>query len=145
LNLLQALGRSELFLRLEIIKQILVIINIAVTYRYGITAMIYGMIALSISCYYLNSYYTGILIGYTSREQLRDLSSYLIMAVLMGMVVYGAGLLPFPNYSAMLLVQIPLGIAMYLGLCRLFRLETFMEMWHESWNKMLFLRASFAR
>jgi hypothetical protein len=141
---LQALGRSDLFLRLEIIKKILIVINIAVTVRWGISAMIYGMIATSIVSYYLNSYYTGVLIGYPIREQLRDLSSYLIMTVLMGMSVYGAGLLPFPNHWSMLLVQVTIGIVIYVSLCRLFRLTAFMEIWQEGLNKMPFLRVGTA-
>ena len=135
LNLLQALGRSELYLRLEIIKKILIVINIAVTVRWGIFAMIYGMIGMSIISYYLNSYYTGVLIGYPIREQLRDLSSYLIMTVLMGIAVYAAGLLPFPNHWSMILLQMPLGIVIYVCLCRLFRLTAFMEIWQAGWNK----------
>ena len=141
LNVLQAVGRSDLFLRLEIIKKVLIIMNIAVTWQWGISAMIYGMIAMSIISYYLNSYYTGVLIGYPIREQLRDLSSYLIMAVLMGIAVYAAGLLPFPNYWSMLLLQITMGVFIYVCLCWLFRLTAFMEIWEAGWNKMLFLRA----
>jgi O-antigen/teichoic acid export membrane protein len=140
LNLLQSLGRSELFLRLEIIKKVLIIINITVTWRWGISAMIYGMIAMSIISYYLNSYYIGLLIGYPIREQLHDLISYLIMAVLMGVAVYAAGLLPFPNHWSMLLVQIITGIVIYVCLCRLFRLMAFMEIWQGGWNKMLLLK-----
>ena len=44
LNVLQALGRSDLFLRLEIIKKVLIVINIAITWRWGISAIIYGII-----------------------------------------------------------------------------------------------------
>ncbi len=59
LNVLQALGRSDLFFRLEIIKKVMIAINIAITWRWGISAMIYGMIVNSIIAYYLNSYYNG--------------------------------------------------------------------------------------
>jgi O-antigen/teichoic acid export membrane protein len=135
LNVLQALGRSDLFLRLEIIKKILVIINIAITWRWGISAMIYGIIAMSIISYYLNSYYTGVLIGYSIREQLRDMLSYIIMAVLMGMGIYTAGLLPFPGHWSMLLVQIIVGIVISVCLCRVFRLKAFMDIWHAMWNR----------
>jgi teichuronic acid exporter len=135
LNVLQALGRSDLYLRLEIIKKVLVVINIIVTWRWGISAMIYGMIATSFISYYLNSYYSGVLIGYPLWEQLRDLLSALIIAVLMGLVVYTLGLLPFPNYWSMLLLQITTGIVVYVCLCRLFRLTAFMEIWQSSWKK----------
>jgi O-antigen/teichoic acid export membrane protein len=144
LNLLEALGRSDLFLRLEIIKKLLVVINIATTWRWGISAMIYGMIAVSIICYYLNSYYTRVLIGYPLREQLRDLFPYFVLAALMGTAVYAVGLLPFPNHWSRLLAQTTVGIVIYVCLCRLFRLPAFMEIWQAGWNKILFLRAGIA-
>ena len=135
LNLLKALGRSTLFLRLEIIKKVLTVINIAVTWQWGISAMIYGMTTLSVISYYLNSYYTGVLIGYPIREQLRDLLPYFMTAALMGLAVYAAGLLTFPNHWFMLLVQIPVGIVVYVSLCWLFRLPAFMEIWQALRNK----------
>ena len=138
LNVLQALGRSDLFLRLEIIKKVMVVINIAITWRWGIAAMIYGMIAMSIIAYYLNSYYNGILIGYPIREQLRDVSSYLVLAGLMGVVVFAVSLLSFSNYWFMLLAQISIAIAAYVCLCRVFRLAAFMEIWQLGWDKMQF-------
>jgi O-antigen/teichoic acid export membrane protein len=141
LNVLQALGRSDLFLRLEILKKILIVLNIAITWRWGISAMICGMIGTSIISYYMNSYYNGALIGYTIKEQLQDLSSYLFVSVLMGTAVYAIGLLPFSSNWSILLVQIPSGIFIYIGLCRLLRLAAFMEIWQVGWNKMQFLRA----
>jgi teichuronic acid exporter len=139
-NLLFALGRSKIHLRVEIIKKVFIVINIAVTWRWGISSMICGMIVTSVMFFYLNSYYTGVLIGYPIREQLRDLVPSLIMAILMGMAVYAVGLLPFPNYWFMLLVQIFLGTAVYVCLCRLFRLTAFMEIWQTGRAKMPFLR-----
>ena len=144
IHTLQALGRADLILRLEIIKKVLVVINIAITVRWGISAMIYGMIAMSIICYYLNSYYTGVLISYPIREQLRDLFPYLIMAVLMGVAVFSAGLLPFPNHWSMVLVQITTGTVIYVCLCWLFRLTAFTEIWKAGWNKMPILKARIA-
>jgi O-antigen/teichoic acid export membrane protein len=139
-NLLFALGRSKIHLRLEIIKKVLIIINIVITWRWGISAMISGMIVISIMSLYMNSYYTGVLIGYTTREQLRDLFPYLITAVLMGMAVYAIGLLPFPNHWSQLFVQIPFGIVIYVCLCRLFRLRAFMEIWQTCWNRIQIMR-----
>jgi len=136
LNVLQAVGRSDLFLRLEIIKKILIVINIALTWRWGISAMIFGMIVISIAAYYLNSYYTGVLIEYPILEQVRDLSSYLLVAVTMGIAVYATGLMAFPNPWSLLLVQIGTGFILYIFVCRAFRLKAFMEVWQAMWNRM---------
>jgi len=144
LNVVQALGRADIYFRLEIVKKVLIGINIAVTWQWGISAMICGMFVVEIISYNLNSYYTGILIGYPMREQLRDLFPYLLMAVLMGMSVYVAGFLPFPNNWTMLVVQIVSGIIIYGFLCRIFRLTAFMETWEAVCDKMPFLRAGTA-
>lgn len=138
LNLLQALGRSDLFLRLEIIKKVLIVINIAITWRWGITAMIFGMMATSVISYFLNSYYTGILIGYPIRAQLRDMSFYLISALLMGIAVYATGILTFPNNLSMLMAQLSVGLVIYIALCRIFRLSAFMELWQMISNRIPF-------
>jgi teichuronic acid exporter len=140
-NLLFALGRSTIHLRLEIVKKIFIVTNIAITWQWGISAMICGMIMISILSFFLNSYYTGVLIGYRPREQLRDLFPSLTMAVLMGMAVFAVGLLAFPNYWLRLLVQISIGIVTYTCLCRMFRLTAFMECWQVGWSKISSLGA----
>ena len=127
LNVLMAKGRSDLFLRLEVLKTILVVIAIAISYRWGITAMIYGQICVSILGYYLNSYYTGRLIGYPLREQVVDLLPYLGMAVAMGIGVHCIGLLPFPNNWTLLISQVLAGVIIYVALNRIFRTSAFSE------------------
>jgi teichuronic acid exporter len=147
-NLLFASGQSKIHLRVEIIKKVFIILNIALTWRWGISAMIYGMIVTSITSLFLNSYYTGVLIGYSIRAQLHDLFPSLIIALLMGMGVYASGLVSFPSYWVMLLVQIAIGSTMYICLCRLFRIAAFMEIWEmgrERWTKMLMSRAETVR
>jgi O-antigen/teichoic acid export membrane protein len=127
LNVLMAKGRSDLFLRLEILKKVLVVIAIAVTYRWGITGMIYGQITVNILCYYLNSYYTGRLIGYPFREQVVDLFPYLGIAVVMGIGIHYLQLLPFPNNWTLLISQVLAGVIIYISLNRIFRMPAFSE------------------
>jgi O-antigen/teichoic acid export membrane protein len=127
LNILMAMGRSDLFLRLEILKKILVVISIAVTYRWGIQAMIHGQICVSLLSYYLNSYYTGRFISYPFREQIFDLLPYLGMTIVMGICVYCLRLFPFPNYWSLLISQIITGIIIYGGLNLLFGTLAFSE------------------
>jgi teichuronic acid exporter len=145
LNVLQALGRSDLFLRLEIIKKVMIAINIAITWRWGILAMIYGIIVNSIIAYYLNSYYTGILISYPLREQVMNLIPYFIVSIVMGIAVYAIGLLQYSHHWSMLLVQITAGIVIYIFLCRIFRLKAFIEIWQAIWNRMPLVGAGTTR
>lgn len=145
LNMLQALGRSDLFLRLEIIKKVMIAVNIAVTWRWGISAMIYGIIVTSGISYYLNSYYSGILIEYRIKEQVLDLLPYLIVSLLMGSAVYAASLLQSPTQWSRLLVQIATGMLVYIGLCRAFRLKAFIDVAREMWHRMPIVRVGITR
>ena len=128
LNVLQALGRSDLFLRLEVIKKIMIVVNIAVAYRWGISAIICGMVAMSIFSLYLNCYYTGILISYPLQEQFRDIAPYLVVSLLMAVSAYAIGLLPVTIYWLILVLQCTAGILVYCSLCWIFRLSAFLEL-----------------
>ena len=145
LNMLQALGRSDLFLRLEVIKKAMIVINVMVTWRWGISAMIYGIIVTSVISYYLNSYYNGVLIQYPVREQVVDLLPYLAAVVLMGAAVYAAGLLRFSSNWSTLVAQITMGSFVYVCLCRAFRLKAFMDVWREMWHRMPLVRVGSTR
>ncbi len=140
LNVIQALGRSDLNLRIEIIKKVLTVLNIAITWRWGIAAMIIGMIFLTVVAVYLNSYYTKRLIGYSTFEQCRDVCSYLVVSGIMGGLVYGVGLFPFPAEWFRLGTQIFSGIIFYLILCKLFRLAALAEIWEMGKNKFAEIR-----
>ena len=129
LNVLTALGRSDLFFRLEILKKILIVISIWVTYRWGISAMIYGMIVMSFLSYYLNSFYTGRLINYPFKEQVVDLMPYLGVSLVMGAGVYGVRFLGLDSNWLLLFVQILTGLLIYLALSGYFKLSAFVEMW----------------
>jgi len=141
LNLLYALGRSDIFLKLDVIKRVLMIANIAVTWRWGISALIYGMIFQSVLSYYLNSYYTRRLIGYPATEQLRDLFPFLLASAAMGAAVHAVGFLKFANLYSMLAAQVAAGVVAYFALCRLFRLGAFMEVFEEVKGEIVLRRA----
>jgi len=127
LNILVALGRSDLFFRLEVLKQILVGISIAVTYRWGIQAMIYGFIIVNILSCYLNSYYSGKLINYPLKEQIFDLAPYFGIAMVMGIGVYLIRWFRFPNNCTLLISQVLVGILIYTAISWIFRMTAFVE------------------
>ena len=87
------------------------------------------MIIMSLVGYMLNSYYTASLINYPVGEQFRDWAAYLVVSIFMGFAVSMIGLIDLPNYQSTLLLQIFTGTVIYFFLCRLFRLEAFMEIW----------------
>jgi O-antigen/teichoic acid export membrane protein len=127
LNVLNALGRSDLFLRLEILKKIMTVLSISITYRWGIEAMLWGQIATSFVGYYLNSYYTGKLLEYTIVDQIKDLFPYLVAALGMGGFVCGMNMMS-ENMLVVLSVGIVTGVLAYYFICKLFKLTAFEEL-----------------
>lgn len=115
LNTLQVTGRSDLFSRLEVVKKVLVVVAIAVTYRTGITALLYGQIATSVVSYFLNCHYSGELIDYSTVEQVRDSIPFLLIAIGMGIVMFFAGRAIHPDLPK-LLVQVTAGATFYLSM-----------------------------
>ena len=129
LNVLLARGRSDLFFRLEVIKKTLIVIALFISWRWGIEAIILGQIITAIIAYYLNAHYNHRLIGYPFPTQLRDLAPYGAAAGAMGLLVYPLNWLPLPT-PGVLTLQIAVGVAAYLLICRGFRFPEFMEGWH---------------
>lgn len=127
LNMLMVQGRSDLFLRLEIIKKIIGLAPLFVGAFFGIFPMLYASIVLSIICFFLNSHYPGKLLGYSSWMQLRDISKSFFIALTMALFVFLLKYLPL-SYWYILPIQIVIGIIILLALCKLSRLEEFKEM-----------------
>ena len=129
LNVLLARGRSDLFLRLEIIKKTLIVIALLISWRWGIEAIIFGQIITAIIAYYLNAHYNHHLISYPFSTQMRDLAPYAVAAGVMGLGVYPLNRLHLPT-PGMLALQIAIGATLYLVICRAFRFPEFMEGWN---------------
>ena len=130
LNILQVKGRSDYFLKLEIIKKVQGVIVLCITVPMGIVAMCYGSLISSIICLIWNTYYTKKLLGYGFFAQMKDLLPViihslamwllvsvivhfmptlwlkLIFGVLSGMVYYivGAYLMKFPEMNELLTI-----------------------------------------
>jgi O-antigen/teichoic acid export membrane protein len=88
LNILKVKGRSDLFLKLEIIKKIMIIAIIATSIPYGIYGLLYGGIITSVLAFFINTYYSGKFINYTSWHQIVDVLPTLILATITGATVY---------------------------------------------------------
>ena len=127
-NILMAQGRSDLFLRLEIIKKFFGIIFIIFTYQKGILGMIEGQIASSFICYFINTHYTKKLLNYSVIEQIRDLLPSFILSLFMCALVYSITSFEIENQLTLLTLQIFSGILFYMIFCRVTKLKAYMEL-----------------
>lgn len=122
LNLLQVKGRSDLFLKLEIIKKIIGATILCITVPIGLEAMCIGGIFSSIICLAVNTYYTGKLINVGFWLQMRDLLPTLLLSLAMGVVVFLSVMFISSNIVK-LVVGVVEGAIFYILVARLFKME----------------------
>ena len=126
LNMLMVQGRSDLFLKLEIIKKVVCIFPLVIGACIGIFPMLYASLITSIICYFLNSYYPGKLLGYSSCMQLKDISKSFYISSLMAVLVYLFKYLPI-SYWIILPLQIIVGIVIIYISCSISQLDEYVE------------------
>lgn len=122
LNLLQVKGRSDLFLKLEIIKKIIGVAILCITVPIGLVAMCIGGIFSSILCLAVNTHYTGKLINVGFWLQMRDLLPTLLLSLAMGAVVFLSVWFISGNLLK-LIVGVVVGVVFYILVARFFKME----------------------
>lgn len=122
LNLLQVKGRSDLFLKLEIIKKVLGVSVLCLSIPFGLVVMCYSLIFTSLLCLFINTYYTGRLIGVGFFMQMRDLSATLLLSLSMFALIYIGGNIVSDPWL-WLLGGIVLGVVYYFLMSRVLKLK----------------------
>lgn len=117
LDILKVKGRSDLFLRLELIKRSLIVINALIAYRWGISAILLGQVGISGIAYFLNSFYSERLIAYPMKAQILDMLPSFVFSGLMGggMVLVSLTMQSTSDFLRLLTLT-GVGIGLYLAL-----------------------------
>ena len=128
LNLLQVKGRSDLFLKLEILKKIIGIGILCMTIPMGLIAMCWGMLVSGVLALIINTYYTGKLINLGFIAQMKDLLPTLLLSLAMGGIVYVTMSLLELNSWFLLTIGIMEGIIIYITIAKLLGFTEFAEL-----------------
>ena len=125
LNVLQVKGRSDLFLGLEIIKKIVgvTLIVIVLILKLGVMGLLWAAVLNSYIAYFINSYYSAELLLYSTKEQIKDIIPAFIASAIMAIVIYFSGAILPNNNIIKLIVQIIIGIVVYVGVCKIMKIE----------------------
>lgn len=124
LNAIKAMGRSDLFLQLEIIKKVVGMILLLSTMRFGVMAMAYSLLASTLTSMLINSWPNRKLLGYSFVDQIKDIFPAISLAVFMGVIVMLIGKIQV-SLVVRLGVQILVGVSIYIGGAEGLRLESF--------------------
>ena len=112
---IKAIGRSDIYLILEIVKKTIELIALLITMWFGVNAIVIGMAIMTTSFTFLNAFPNIKLLNYTFKEQIKDLGPSLIMGLIMFVVVFLLGYLPINKYL-LLTIQVLSGVCIYLFL-----------------------------
>lgn len=124
LNAIKAMGRSDLFLKLEIIKKSIGVVTIIIAVKFGVMAMAYSMLVTSFISQVVNSWPNKKLLNYSYFEQVKDMLPQIGLSLLMGAIVYLVSFLHL-NSLITLLIQIPIGVIVYWLFSKLFHIESY--------------------
>lgn len=127
LNMLQVQGRSDLFLKLEIIKNIVSIGPLLLGIFVSIYWMLAGSVITSVFNYFLNAYYSGPFLKYGINEQIKDILPSFGIAISMAVPVYVMSFIPI-NPAILLLLQILVGAIITISFCELTKRPEYMEL-----------------
>lgn len=124
LNAINAMGRSDYFLKLEIVKKAIGMLLLLSTMHFGVMVMAYSLLVTTVTSMIINSWPNKNLLGYSLKEQIIDIFPGIFLALLMGLAISLVRLLALPDIVT-LAFQIPLGAVIYIGLSYVFKIEPF--------------------
>ena len=126
LNILQVKGRSDLFLKLEIIKKIIAVGPLILGVLFSIEYMLWGSVFTSLIAYFLNSYYSANLINYPTKEQIKDILPTFLVSFVTAAAMWSLTLLSLSNWL-LLPLQCLLGIILAVFIYERLRLPEYVE------------------
>lgn len=123
LQAINAMGRSDIFLKLEIIKKIMGLIILGISLPFGVYAIALGGVFSGLIGTFINAYPNKELLNYSYKEQWLDIMPSLLISLIMGGIVYLFNFLSFPAWQVLIL-QIVSGGIIYILLAKIFKIES---------------------
>ena len=122
------MGRSDLFLILEVIKKVVGIAGILISMWFGVLWIAIVSVITTVMASFINAYPNKKLLGYSYWEQIKDILPAIGVSVLMGIPVYLMNYLPI-NSVVILVLQILAGMALYIAFSAIFKMDSFLFLW----------------
>ena len=124
LNAIKAVGRSDTFLVLEVIKRGLELVILLITMRYGVFPMVLGLLISELASQGINAWPNRKLLNYPYAAQLKDMLPSILLSLFMAACVYPVSLLGLADWLT-LLIQVPFGVLIYVLGSKLLKLDSF--------------------
>lgn len=113
MNLLNAKGRSDLFMKLDLFKIPFILLATIVAIPYGVEAIVWTNLITSSLCFFVNAYLPGKMYGYGALQQLKDWKYIVVSVIFMSLCVYLIRIF-IVNYWLQLILGLLIGFSSYL-------------------------------
>ena len=136
-NVIKSLGRSGVYLIVQLSKRVIGIGLIIFGFRYGIYGLLWAIASVGYICFFINAAVNRRLIGYGIWDQMKDVGVYYLTSLLIGAGVYFLGeMLPINQYLLMV-IQVVVFCGLYLLISHIGRFEgyqTYKGILLDRWN-----------
>lgn len=122
MNILNAVGRSDLFLKVDLVKFPIILLSLIITIPLGVKAMVIGHVFVSSISFFINAYMPGKLFGYGAMSQMKDMIPIFISTIFMALAVFLVTVFLDNLYLKLIFGSI-IGVVFYLGICLIFKLK----------------------
>ena len=122
MNILNAIGRSDLFFKVDISKLPLTVAALVITIPLGLLAVVIGHFVTTFICFFINAYYPGKLFGFGAARQIKEMRLVVYATLIMSIGVFIIMII-LPTDFLKLLIGVPLGICIYLLLAYLMKIK----------------------
>jgi teichuronic acid exporter len=126
MNILNAIGRSDLFLKVDLSKFPIAVLALVITIPLGVKAMVIGHVVTSFISFFINAYMPGKMFGYGALKQLKDMTPVIIAVAIMATIVLLVNLF-LEGLWAKLIIGGLMGITSYIFVCYVFKIEELTE------------------
>jgi len=126
MNILNAIGRSDLFFWVDISKLPLTITALVITIPLGLTAVVIGHFATSFICFFINAYYPGKLFGFGAVRQIKEMWRVICATLVMSLAVFISTIILSSDFMR-ILIGVPLGAGIYMLMAYLLKIKEIEE------------------
>lgn len=123
-QIIKAIGRSDLCLKLEAIKKTIGIIMVFIAMKLGVIAIAFSAALFGFISMFINILPNKKLINYSIKDQLLDIMPALFASIVMGLIIYSIAFIKMPMVL-LLVIQVIVGIISYIAMSYIFKIDSF--------------------
>lgn len=128
INILSVFGRSDLFLRLEIVKKLILLIILSICFNFGIMGLVWCSVINSVLALLINTYYSGKFLNYTTISQVKDLVPSIGVVLSTILIVYSSQLfIGSTNLAVQIIQSFLIGLFVIISICEITKLHPYVQ------------------